>query len=102
MAPHDDRTAWLVKAGKRAKHARDFVTKDMVSIGTEWPGVGDLSTASDAEVFLAIEAAGRSSRARFGTCSNPSIRWVRWPSFPAFPSVGAWPSTRLVRSRGIR
>jgi len=59
VAPHDDRTAWLVKAGKRAKHARDFVTKDMVSIGTEWPGVGDLSTASDAEVFLAIEAAGR-------------------------------------------
>ena len=59
MAPHDDRTCWLVKAGPRARHARTFVEKGIVSVGSEWPGVGDLEAASDADVFLALEAAAR-------------------------------------------
>lgn len=59
MAPHDDRTAWLVKAGARGAYCREFVTQGLVTIGSDWPGIGDLAEVSDADVFVALENAGR-------------------------------------------
>ncbi len=59
MAPHDDRTCWLVKAGPRSRHARAFVEKSIATAGSQWPGVGDLAVLSDADVFLTLEQAGR-------------------------------------------
>lgn len=59
MAVHDDRTAWLVKAGPRGKFAQEFITSGLVTVGSDWPGVGDLGALSDAEVFIALEEQGR-------------------------------------------
>lgn len=55
----DDRTCWLIRAGTRARYADDFVAGGIVSTGWDWSQVGDLAVQADAEVFLALEGAGR-------------------------------------------
>ncbi len=59
----EDRTCWMIRAGARARYAADFVKGRQVSFAWDWPHVGDLSSAEDAEIFLALEAAGHAKPA---------------------------------------
>ncbi len=59
----EDRTCWLIRAGERARYAGDFVKRRQVSFAWDWPDIGDLSSAQDAEVYLALEAAGHAKPA---------------------------------------
>lgn len=54
----EDATCWVVRAGKRAMHAAEFVDRAAVSVAWDWEGVGDLGRQSDADIFFTLEAAG--------------------------------------------
>ncbi len=55
----DDRTCWLIRPGGRSRLPQAFVTHGLVSIAWEWDGIADLRATEDAEIFLALQAAGR-------------------------------------------
>lgn len=52
-------TCWLITAGRRARHAEEFVRSGVVATGFDLPDVGDLDVVDDPEIFLALQGAGR-------------------------------------------
>lgn len=55
----DQATCWLVRPERTAGLATEMVDRSLVSTAWAWPGISDLTAQEDADMFLALQAAGR-------------------------------------------